>query len=648
MDLLDLFARIFMDTSDYDKGVSNSSKKAESFGSKLKNGLGKAAKISAAAVAAVTTATVALGGAIIKGTGEIAAHGDEVDKMSQKLGLSAKAYQEWDYVLSQSGTDITSMTTGLKTLTNKLDDAKNGGKDAQAMFAQLGISLEDLGTMSREDIFEATIRGFQNMEDSTERAALANDLFGKSGQNLTPLFNATAESTEALRKAANELGFVMSDDAVKAAADYEDALDTLKRTFGGLKQRMMGDFMPSITKVMEGLSSIFAGDDGGIEKLNEGISGFANNLSAIAPKLITLGANIVNTLLTAITDNLPELFGAGLEALRILAQGILDNLPQLIKSAVEIIKMIAENLLAPKNVTLLVNAALDILLALADGMIEALPIIIDSISQVIITICERLSEPDTIMQLMDAAWQIIKALAEGIVRNIGAVVSAIGQVLNGIFVAIGQKLQPLLQKGKEIVQKIGEGIKSMFSNLAARGREIISNIVSGIRNAISSVVSIGRNIVEGIWNGISNGLGWIKDRITGWVGNVLGFIKRLFKISSPSKVMRDEVGKFLAQGIGVGFVDEMGRVEQMMKDSMPALDGFLGDDSEYIVTTDDFSTGSGYRRNAEAGLLEEVIGLLQDIRANMGHDIVLSDGTLAGRMDVILGRRALQRARGNA
>ena len=156
--------------------------------------------------------------------------------------MSAEAYQEWDYVLGQAGVDITSMTTGLKTMTNQIDDAKNGSVKAQERFAKLGISLNNLNTMSREDIFSAVVSGMQGMADTTERAALANDLFGKSGQNLTPLFNETTESTEALKQAAHDLGFVMSDEAVKASAEFNDSLDTLKRTFSGVKTTLSESF----------------------------------------------------------------------------------------------------------------------------------------------------------------------------------------------------------------------------------------------------------------------------------------------------------------------------------------------------------------------------------------------------------------------
>ena len=240
------------------------------------------AKAMGAAMAAIGTATVAAGKELFNFAQETANAGDEIDKTSQKLGMSAEAYQKWDYVLGQSGVEITSMTTGMKTFTNKIDDAKNGSDKATAMFTKLGISMSDLQTMSREDIFAATVKGLQGMEDSTERAALANDLFGKSGQNLTPLFNESAEATEELMQAAEDLGFVMSDKAVKASAEFNDSMDTLQRTFSGVKNNIMGELLPGFSQIMYGLSDLLAGQEGAKEKIQNGAQELVTSLGNLS------------------------------------------------------------------------------------------------------------------------------------------------------------------------------------------------------------------------------------------------------------------------------------------------------------------------------------------------------------------------------
>ena len=120
----------------------------------------------------------------------------------------------------------------------------------------MGVSLSDLKSLSREEIFDKAVQGLQNITDDTTKAALANDLFGKSGQNIMPLLNATADSTQNLKDKAHELGMVMSDEAVQAAVDYTDNMDTLQRTFSGLKNSIMGDILPGFNDILLGLTGL--------------------------------------------------------------------------------------------------------------------------------------------------------------------------------------------------------------------------------------------------------------------------------------------------------------------------------------------------------------------------------------------------------
>ena len=133
---------------------------------------------------------------------------------------------------------------------------------------------------------------------------------------------------------------------------------------------------------------------------------------------------------------------------------------------------------------------------------------------------------------------------------------------------------------KEIPTKIYNNISGAVSKVATWGTEIKTKAVEGMNSVITGIKGVftgigdtfagfGKNMVEGIWNGISNATQWIKDKISGWVGNVTNFLKDLFGIASPSKLMRDEIGVYLAQGVGVGFAEEIGSVNKMIEDSIP-------------------------------------------------------------------------------
>lgn len=479
-------------------GVSNAGKTA---GSNFMGGVGRGLAVAGAATAAVGAAAIKAGDAFADAAGEVAEYGDNIDKMSQRLGLSYEGFQKWDYILGQSGVDIDSMQTGLKTLTNQLDDARNGSADAQARFEALGLSLEDISNMSREEVFESVISGFQQMEDSTERAALANDLFGKSGQNLTPLFNQSVEETKALADAAEELGLIMSDDAVKASADYQDALDTMQRSMAGLKNNMMGNFLPGITSVMDGLTELFTGDgDSGVAKITAGIDTIVEQMTANFPKILEVGMSIVQSLAQAVMDNLPALADAALQLVGTIASFILENLPTLIE------------------------VGLNMLITLADGIIANLPTIIPAVVDVVLTIVEKLTDPDTIVKLIEAALQIIIALAEGIIKALPKLIEKAPVIITNLLEALIRAIPVLLEAAGSIIATLGDGIINGLTAVAQWGADIIQTIKDAIMEKIEEAKTWGKDLIQNFVDGIKGALNLVGDAVKAVAQKIKDFI----------------------------------------------------------------------------------------------------------------------------
>lgn len=479
-------------------GVTNAGRSA---GSNFASGLGKGLSVAAGATAAVTAAAVKAADSFTDAASEVAAYGDNIDKMSQRLGLSYEGFQKWDYILGQSGTDINSMQTGLKTLMNQLDDARNGSADAQARFEALGLTLEDLNSMSREEVFESVIAGFQRMEDSTERAALANDLFGKSGQNLTPLFNTSIEETQALADAAEELGFIMSDDAVKASADYQDALDTMQRSMNGLKNNMMSEFLPGITGVMDGLADVFAGSsDSGIAKITEGIDLIVDQMTANFPKIVEIGMSIVESLGQAIMDNLPALGEAALQLLGTISGFILENLPTLI------------------------DVSLNLLLTLASGIIDNLPVIIPAVVDVVLQIVEKLTDPDTVTKLIEASLKIIIALAEGLIKALPVLLEKAPVIIENLLRSLIEAIPMLLDAADSVLRTLGEGIMSGLETVAEWGSQILQTIKDGIMKKVEDAKTWGKDLIENFVQGIKNSINLVGDAVSSVADKIKSFI----------------------------------------------------------------------------------------------------------------------------
>lgn len=257
MNVFELVAKLVLDSSNYDEGLGEASKTAQGFGSKLKSGLGTAAKVGGAALGAVTATAGAFATALVSGVNELADFGDGVDKASQKLGISAEAYQEWDAVLQHSGTSMGAMSATFKTLANAAQDASD---DQAAAFERLGLSMEEVASMSTEDLFSAVITGLQGMKEGTERTAIATDLLGRGAMEMGALLNTSAEDTQAMRERVHELGGVLSDEGVKSAAAFKDEMQDMQTAISGAKRNIMEQFLPAFSSAMHLIQDLVASD----------------------------------------------------------------------------------------------------------------------------------------------------------------------------------------------------------------------------------------------------------------------------------------------------------------------------------------------------------------------------------------------------
>lgn len=338
MDVFNLQAKIGLDVKEYLSSLGKASDESSKFGLDIKGAFSSAMKVGAAAIGAVVTETTALSAALVKGVGDLAEYGDHIDKQSQKMNMSAQAYQEWDAIMQHSGTSIDSMQMSMKTLAN----AAESGNDA---FGLLGMSLEDIQQMSSEELFKATITALQNVESDTQRTYIAGQLLGRGATELGALLNTSAEDTEEMRRRVHDLGGVMSDEAVKAAAAYQDSLQDMKTSMSGLTRGITSEFLPSFTEVMDGLTNIFAGEDGGAEKVSKGIDDILGNISSAVTKLKPVVSKIGGVIASAIKENAPKLIKEGTKLFGDIVVGVVRNLPDILSTAGDVVGTIGDTLL---------------------------------------------------------------------------------------------------------------------------------------------------------------------------------------------------------------------------------------------------------------------------------------------------------------
>ncbi len=598
----------------------------KSFGSGFGSVIGGTAKAMAGAVAAGGAAIVGLGASFVSASGDVASYGDNIDKMSQKMGLTAEAYQEWDAVMQHSGTSMETMKASMKTLAN----AAEGGNKA---FQKIGLSQKEVANMSQQELFEATIAGLQNVEDTTQRTYLAGQLLGRGATELGALLNTSAEDTQAMRDRVKELGGVMSDDAVKAAAAYQDQLQDMQTAFSGLSRNLMAEFLPGITTVMGGLTEIFSGNsEQGLGMISEGVNSIATKLTEALPGLLQVGTTIVSALGDAIIQNLPTLLSLGVDILEQLATGLLSALPTMIPSIIEFVTSLGTMII--ENLPLLIQAATQIILQLALGLAQALPELIPTIVEVVLAITQYLV--DNIDLLIDAAIQLMIGLATGLIQAIPILIEKAPVIIASFLTALINAIPKLLEAGKQIIETIRTAIQTYGPSLMAKGQQIISDLKTKILEKVKSFLDVGKQIVEGIKKGISDAwqglVNWFGEKISGLVGGV----KSLLGIESPSKVFANEVGQWIPAGIAEGIEKGMGAVNSAIDDM--TTDMVLSS----RVTADSIpdATGASYDTSASDTIYQLLSTYLPRI-AEGGNVNITLDGD-AGRLFRLMQRESVR------
>ena len=235
----------------------------------------------------------------------------------------------------------------------------------------------------------------------------------------------------------------------------------------------------------------------------EVITNFCNGIVAALPNLIAQGATMLNNLMLAITANLPAIIQGGIAIVSTLITGIAQQLPTLIPTALMMIVTLVSSLLS--NVGQLVDAGINLLVGLAQGVVNALP------------------------QLINKAPTIIGQLATAIISN----------------------LPKILLAGIKIITILGTGLIQAVPQIISK----IPSIISQVKNAFTSVDwgSVGMNIIKGIANGLKGAAGAIVEAAKGAAESALNAAKNALGIHSPSRVFRDQVGKMMALGMGIGF-----------------------------------------------------------------------------------------------
>lgn len=468
MNVFDLYAKIALDTGDYEKGLEDASEKTSSFANKLKTGLATAAKVGASAIGAASTAIVALG----------------------KIGLDYNSQME------QYTTNFTTMLGSQEAAVQKVEELKKFAastplsmddlaKGTQTLLA-FGVESENSTGILRQlgDIALGDADKMQRLSTAFGKATAAGKVTGDTVQQMidagwNPLIQISQAAGETMEETQKRMSAgAISVEELQAAMEavttgtgqFAGGMEAASHTTQGLISTLQDNARALVGEVFQPISDGLLGQvlPGAIEAISGLTTAFRENgISG----MIEAAGGIVGSAIGEFTNALPQFVNTAVEIVKSLVTGIKDNLPQIAEGAVTTVE------------------------TLADGIIDMLPDIIET------------------------GLKLIVALANSLITHLPQLIVKIPEIIRAIVRGFSQGMPNIIEIGKNIVKGVWQGIKSLAGWIKDNVKGFFGDIVTGAKNALgihspSTVFAgIGENMALGLGEGWDDEYGRISKNI---------------------------------------------------------------------------------------------------------------------------------------
>lgn len=599
---------------------------------KIGSAVNTAVKASAAAVGAASAGVAALGTACINAYAdyEQLAGGVETlfkdsaetihsfaDNAYKTAGLSANEYMETVTSFSASllqsldGDTEKAAAAADLAITDMADNANKMGTAMESIqYAYQGFAKQNYTMLDNLKL------GYGGTKEEMQR--LLADAEKLSGVKYD--LSSYADIVEAIHVIQTEMG-ITGTTAKEASTTIQGSVASMKAAWANLMVGMADDtqnfdmllsnfiesigtvadnLLPRIGIVIEGMGKLVAGlapeiasalptltnellpnlVELGVQSISALVQGIQENGDSLAAGALS----IVGTLAEGIAELLPMVADTAASLAVSLADGLTESLPNIIPIAIETISTLVENL--TENANTVIDAGIQIILALGEGLIAALPQLIETVPQIVINIANVIN--DNAPKLVDTALYLITRLAVGLVQAIPTLVVNIPKIIEAI-VAAFMAFQ-WLNLGKQLIDGVANGVKKAGESMATAAKNAFSKFKAKITGSevATELKNIGKYIIDGIVGGIKSSLSKIANVAGKIKDTLLSKLKGLFRIASPSKLMKEEVGAYIGEGIAVG-IEESGQMAVDAAETVAngIIDAFAGTETavEYARRT---------------------------------------------------------------
>lgn len=598
--ILEIFAKLGLDSSEYKKGLDNAKSDASGFALSFSKAFKTAAKVGAAAFTAATTAVSIFGkkaydsyatyeqlwGGVQKLYGEGAeALKQYAEEAYKTAGMSTNEYMETATTFSASlmkalgnngkeaaritdiamramsdnvntfGTDIEAVANAFKGLSRQnytmIDNLKLGYAGTAAGMLEL---INDSGILGKTltDTSELATVGFDKMILAIQKIQENQHIAETTAREAMTTIEGSANAT---RKAWENVVL-----AVGKGEGIGTAISNLGAAIFGEKEGegFLTQMTERVKTVMASIGEMI------VEFAPEIINNIPRLFEALVPPVLSSTITLFTAAFDLLKEKVPEWINLGIEYIKGFSGGLVKGIPDLLNNVLPIILSLSERFRAFMGKV--VDIGLELLKNLVKGLMDGLPALISFVPEIVSNIANVIN--DNMPKIFATAWEIIKTIISGIIAAIPSLVENSGKIVEAIWNVI--TAINWISLGEKVLTGIIKGIKNLVSSLAKSVKELAQKAWDSFKDSVNWS-ELGKNLIDGIKSGIKNAAKGLAESVVNAAKSALNSVKKFLGINSPSKLMRDEVGKYMALGLGQGFEDFI-PVDDMVDSVKDAVD----------------------------------------------------------------------------
>lgn len=502
---------------------------------------------------------------------------DALDATTRAMTIAGDGAAFYDKSLEDTSASLKSFMLGNLDAGDAIGVNTNVTKIAKAYNDKYGGSFEDLNDAQKQNYLLEYVEGIYAANGAMGQGARESESYSNVLGNLKQAWeNFMAIVGKPFMEVAIKGMQVLSGWLVIAGNAVQTAYDKFSAFFQGLKngEGVFGGIVTGVKNMVDAIKGAFSGGNfadvgaiagniipliinillGGIPRLLQMgadlLNKLAEGMGMSIPELVAMVLTIVTNFITSFIGALPMIIDTGLQLLMGLIQGITTALPQLIVAVQSILQTFLTTIVT--QLPMILSMGVEVLMTLINGVVSMLPALIPMAVSILLMLVDTLI--GNIGMIINAGIQLLNGVVDGIVQSLPTLISAAITLVMALFDGIIQNLPTILNAGVELLIAVVDGVLSMLPELGSAALEIVSTIWDAIKEV--DWLSIGSDIIAGIASGISAAGSALWDAAKGILGSFEQNVKDFFGIKSPSRLMRDQVGKYIPQGIAVGMEDE--------------------------------------------------------------------------------------------